>query len=65
VEPPRLVVELDMSEYDSTAPLRSWNVSPDGQRFLASRFEGKGQPITTLHVVQNWSEELRRVAPAR
>ena len=53
-----------MTEYDSTTPIRSWNVSPDGQRFLASRFE-RGTPITTLHVVRHWSEELRRVVPAR
>jgi Tol biopolymer transport system component len=65
LEPPRLLVELNASEYDSTSPVRSWNVSPDGQRFLVSRFERKGQPITALHVVQNWSEELPRVAPAR
>jgi eukaryotic-like serine/threonine-protein kinase len=65
VEPPRLLVELNLTEYDSTTPIRSWNVSPDGQRFLASRFERRGQPITTLHVVQHWSEELRRVVPAR
>jgi hypothetical protein len=65
VEPPRRLVELNTSEYDSTSPIRSWNVSPDGQRFLASRFERMGQPSTTLNVVLNWGEELRRLVPAR
>jgi eukaryotic-like serine/threonine-protein kinase len=65
VNPPRLLVELNTSEYDSTSPVRSWNVSPDGQRFLASRFERMGQPITTIHVVLNFDQELRRLLPAR
>ncbi|HEU4927917.1 MAG TPA: hypothetical protein VFT24_12735, partial [Vicinamibacterales bacterium] len=65
VNPPRQLVELNTGEYDSTSPVRSWNVSPDGQRFLASKFERMGQPITALHVVLNWGEELRRLVPAR
>ena len=65
VEAPHRLVELNTSEYDSTSPIRSWNVSPDGQRFLASRFERTGEPTTTLNVVLNWGEELRRLAPAR
>ena len=65
VEPPRRLVAINTSEYDSTTPVRSWNVSPDGGKFLASRFEGMEQPITTLHVVLNWGEELRRLVPAR
>jgi serine/threonine protein kinase len=65
VEPPRRVVELNTTEYDSTAPIRSWSVSPDGREFLASKFERRGQPITTRQVVLNWGEELRRAVPAR
>jgi serine/threonine-protein kinase len=65
VNPPRLLVELNTSEYDSTSPVRSWNVSADGQRFLASRFDRKAQPITTLHVVLNFDQELRRLVPAK
>ena len=64
VDPPRRLVELNTSDYDSTTPVRSWNVSPDGQRFLASRFERMERPITTLNIVLNWGEELRR-APSR
>jgi eukaryotic-like serine/threonine-protein kinase len=65
VAPPRRVVEPNTNEYDSTAPIRSWSVSPDGRQFLASRFERMGSPITTLHVVLNWGEDLRRLVPAR
>ena len=65
VNPPRQLVELNTGEYDSTSPVRSWNVSPDGQRFLASRFERMGQPITTLHVVLNFDQELRRLVPSK
>jgi eukaryotic-like serine/threonine-protein kinase len=64
VDPPRRLVGMNTSDYDSTTPVRSWNVSPDGQRFLASRFERMERPITTLNVVLNWGEELRRV-PAK
>jgi Tol biopolymer transport system component len=65
VEPPRQLIELSTNDYDSTSPVRSWNVSPDSQRFLVSRFALRVQPITTLHIVQNWSEELRRVVAAK
>ena len=40
-------------------PLRGYDISPDGQRFLMMKQRGgdfKGQ----IHVVLNWSEELRR-----
>jgi eukaryotic-like serine/threonine-protein kinase len=65
VAPPKRIVEMDTNEYSSTAPIRSWSVSPDGQRFLVSPLERMGQPITTLQVVLNWSDELRRLVPSR
>jgi hypothetical protein len=65
VDPPRLVAKMSTGEYDSTSPVRSWNVSPDGRRFLASRFERMGEPVTTVHVVLNWGEELRRMVPVQ
>jgi hypothetical protein len=50
-------------EYDSTSPIRSWSVSPDG-RFLLSRFAPQtNKPVTSMHVVLNWTEELKRRAP--
>ena len=63
---PRLLFELKAGEYDSTSPVRSWSVSADGQRFLLSRFiESTDKPVTMMHVVLNWAEELKRLVPAK
>jgi eukaryotic-like serine/threonine-protein kinase len=65
IDPPRLLFATK-GEYDSTSPIRSWNVSPNGQRFLLSRFaESKDKPVTAIHVVLNWAEELKRLVPAK
>ncbi len=51
--------------FDHSVPGRSWDISPDGKRFLTTkREERKSRPITELVLVQNWFEELRRLAPA-
>ena len=45
---------------------RSYDVSPDGQRFLAMKPAGGAEPAptpSTLVVVQNWTEELKRLVP--
>jgi serine/threonine-protein kinase len=41
-----------------------WNydISPDGERFLMIR-EPETEPVTQLHVVFNWFEELKRLVP--
>jgi hypothetical protein len=53
-------------EYDNTVPIRSWNVSPDGQRFLLLRFApSTDKTVTAMHVVLNWTEELKRRVPAQ
>jgi serine/threonine protein kinase/Tol biopolymer transport system component len=66
VDTPRLLFETKAFEYDSTGPIRSWEVSPDGQRFLLLRFApSTDKPVTSFHVVLNWIEELKRRAPAR
>jgi serine/threonine-protein kinase len=50
-----------------------YDISPDGQRFLMIKEEKQAQegdeaveipPITELIVVDNWDEELKRLAPA-
>jgi serine/threonine-protein kinase len=65
VDPPR-VVFTTKGEYDSTGPLRSWNLTADGQRFLLSRFAGSSdKPVTALNVVLNWAGELKRLAPPK
>ncbi len=47
----------------AAAPTRGWDISLDGQRFLmVKRGERKPQPVTELILVQNWFEELKRLA---
>jgi eukaryotic-like serine/threonine-protein kinase len=66
VDTPRPVFESKPGEYDATTPIRSWNVSADGRRFLLSRYaESKAKPVSSVHVVLNWAEELKRLAPAK
>ena len=58
-EPPRLMFQAKTGEYDTTAPERSWDVSADGKRFLLVKTAPlTDKPITTMHVVLNWAEEL-------
>jgi hypothetical protein len=46
-------------------PNRTWDVSPDGQRFLMVKLEGiRLTPVTELVLVVNWVEDLKRLAPA-
>jgi serine/threonine-protein kinase len=45
-------------------PSRSWDISPDGQRFLmVKRAERKPQPVTEMILVQDWFEDLKRLCP--
>jgi Tol biopolymer transport system component len=48
-------------------PGRTYDISPDGQRFLMIKEGSAGQTSsnTGLVVVLNWVEELKRLAPAR
>jgi Tol biopolymer transport system component len=44
----------------------NYDVSPDGQRFLMLKpVEPEQAPVTQINVVLNWSEELKRLAPAK
>jgi dipeptidyl aminopeptidase/acylaminoacyl peptidase len=66
IDTPRLLFENTTFEYDNTVPIRSWNVSPDGQRFLLLRFApSTDKPVTAMNIVLNWTEELKRRVPAR
>ena len=50
-------------EYDSTGPVRGWDASTDGQRFLLAKpVTVEETPVSTLQFVLNWSEELKRRA---
>jgi eukaryotic-like serine/threonine-protein kinase len=49
-----------------TGPIRHWDLSRDGQRFLMVKLEKRTPaPVTDMILVQNWFEELGRRGPAR
>jgi len=51
--------------YNRSYPIRAYDLSLDGQRFLMVRFENwKPTPVTEMILVQNWFEELKRLVPA-
>jgi hypothetical protein len=65
-DPPRLLFKSQPGEYDSTNPVRGWDASADGQRFLMMRpLPSPDKPVTEMHVVLNWTEELQRRLPTR
>ncbi|MBL7188467.1 MAG: hypothetical protein ISS70_19245 [Phycisphaerae bacterium] len=41
----------------------SYDVAPDGQRFLVLQPEHDDSEARELHVVLNWFDELQRLAP--
>ena len=52
--------------YSNTHPIRSWDISPDGQRFLMVEGDErmiKTRGVTEMILVQNWFEELKRLMP--
>jgi serine/threonine-protein kinase len=44
-------------------PGRTYDISPDGQRFLMIKPGGESDQTASLIVVQNWGEELKRLVP--
>lgn len=59
---------IDTSAYlrANVAPGRTYDVSPDGRRFLMIKTAGgTDQPaaLQSITVVQNWFEELKRRVP--
>jgi len=51
--------------YVISTPIRSYDLSLDGQRFLMVKMdERKPTPVTDMILVQNWFEELKRLVPA-
>ena len=56
---------FEVKGLSSTAPSRGYDVTPDGQRFLFQRaVEVPPPPATPMVLVENWIEELKRLAPA-
>ncbi len=58
--PPQQLFSTDFID----TPARSFDVSPDGQRVLLFKRTRKDQR-DKLHVVMNWFEELKSLAPTR
>jgi hypothetical protein len=56
--------ELFTGKYETSTSLRSYDVTPDGQRFvMIDPGPPIVEPVTQLHVTLNWFEELKRLAP--
>ncbi len=50
--------------YSRGSPVGTWGISRDGRRFLMVKLEDRPvQPVAEIILVQNWLEELRRLAP--
>jgi len=63
-EAPRRLFEAKPREYEFSTPLRLWDVDRDGQHFLLIRTEeSKEKPVTQIHAVLNWTEELKHQSP--
>jgi serine/threonine-protein kinase len=61
---PKLVFER---QYIRSPGLISYDISPDGQRFLMIRDSSVGDETSTrpeLTVVLNWLDELKRLVPS-
>jgi serine/threonine-protein kinase len=57
---PRLLFE---GPYGSTNPLRGYDIAPDGRRFLMTRPGTPEPPLRQMHIILNWTEELKRLVP--
>jgi hypothetical protein len=61
---PRLL--FDRGDLGRTFAIRCYDLSLDGQRFLMVRGPGiKPKTVREFALIQNWFEELKRVAPAK
>ena len=58
---PRMLFEGPYLSIQTTIP--SYDVSPDGQRFLMLKPTQQTQATTQINIVQNWFEELKRRVP--
>jgi serine/threonine-protein kinase len=59
---PRLLFER--AGYGYGDPIRTYDLSVDGQRFLMVKLDQrKPTPVTEMILVQNWFEELKRLVP--
>jgi dipeptidyl aminopeptidase/acylaminoacyl peptidase len=58
---PRLLFQ---KRYGTTSPIRGYDLSLDGKRFLMVKAgQPRNTPVTEMILVQNWFEELKRLVP--
>ena len=60
---PRLLLE---GSYRGTTPVRSYDISPDGQQIVMITGTGQQpelQPVTSIDIILNWFEELKERVP--
>jgi serine/threonine-protein kinase len=63
---PHELFTLPADQSFSTQPVRSYDVYPDGQHFIAPlRNRVKSDPVVRLQIVLNWFAELQRRVPAK
>jgi hypothetical protein len=63
---PRLLFEAKDGKYGSSTPIRGWDISADGQRFLfVGSIASTQKPVTAIHIVLNWAEALKRLVPTK
>ena len=56
---------FEKSGYGRAGPMRDWDLSLDGQRFLMVKLDQrKSTPVSEMTLVQNWFEELKRLLPS-
>jgi Tol biopolymer transport system component len=60
---PRVLFEAPFATYGNN--LMSYDVAPDGQRFLGIRDINPDPPSNQINVVLNWTEELKLLVPTR
>jgi serine/threonine-protein kinase len=56
---------FDATAYPVSTPLRSYDVTPEGQFIMSRRIEGPDQSVTKLNIVLGWANELKRHVPVR
>ena len=64
VSRPRAVLEDSFERFPGQPGFRSYDISPDGERFLVLE-SGEQTEYDTIYVVLNWFEELERLVPTR
>jgi hypothetical protein len=61
---PRKILEPKYFTGGATTLGRTYDVSPDGQRFIMIKRADSDQLVQQIVVVQHWDEELRRLVPS-